>query len=134
MTGAGVDEFFEAVAEKAEEFEREYRPELERRRKQREDQIEEHRQKELGKLMKDMAVSAEGSQNVPKPPSREEDMDTLSDLENEDEDEEIEDGNGESENGLQQRYKQALETSGSGAPDPDDYSFARYIRASQLGM
>ena len=35
MTGKGTDDFFRAVDEKAKEFERDYRPELERRREAR---------------------------------------------------------------------------------------------------
>ena len=135
MTGAGVDEFFEAVSEKAQEFERDYQPELERRRKQRGEQIEEKRQRELGRLMKDMAVSGEGGPKATKGPTApNDDMDMLSDLEDENDDEEAEeDVDGEGRDGLQQRYKQALEA--SGAPDPgEDHSFARYIRASQMGM
>ena len=63
MTGQGVDEFFEAVKEKADEFNRDYKPELERRRQKRDDDKNASREKELGKLMKDMAVST-------KPPSK----------------------------------------------------------------
>jgi GPN-loop GTPase len=134
MTGAGIDEFFEAVAEKAQEFERDYKPELERRRKQRETQVEQNRQKELGKLMKDMAVSGEGSSKISKAAAvSNDDMDTISDLEDDEDDDEVEDvGEAEERDGLQQRYKQALDA--SGAPDPEDHSFARYIRASQMGI
>lgn len=37
MTGDGVDDFFKAVEEKRQEFERDYKPELERKKKERED-------------------------------------------------------------------------------------------------
>jgi len=129
MTGAGVKEFFEAVDKKAQEFERDYKPELERRKKQRAEKKEESRQKELGKLMKDMAVSGEGGPKVAKkPPSPNDDMDTLSDLEDEDdEDEIVEDENEHGELGLQDRYKQAL--TASGQAEPEDVSWARYIRS-----
>ncbi|KAG0649918.1 GPN-loop GTPase 1 [Hyphodiscus hymeniophilus] len=125
MTGAGVDEFFAAVDEKAQEFERDYKPELERRKKQRDDEKIAGREKELGKLMKDMAVSGEPSRKAPtheKP-----DMDTLSDMEDD------EDGDDEEneENGLSSRYKQALEQE-TGGPGNDDHSFTRYLRASQM--
>jgi GTPase SAR1 family protein len=128
MTGAGMKEFFEAIDEKAQEFERDYRPELERRKKQRAEKEEESRQKELGKLMKDMAVSGEGGPTVTnKPPVPNDDMDTLSDLEDEDdEDETVDDENKEGEAGLEDRYKQAL--AASGQADPEDVSWARYIR------
>jgi len=131
MTGAGIKEFFEAVDEKTQEFERDYKPELERRKKQRDEKEEESRQKELGKLMKDMAVSGEGGPKIAKKtPPPNDDMDTLSDLEDEEEDDEtVEDANDEGEAGLEDRYKQALAASGQAAPE--DVSFARYIRASQ---
>ena len=126
MTGAGVEEFFEAVNEKSEEFNRDYKPELERRRKERDDEKTANREKELGKLMKDMAVSGEPSsqESAEKP-----DMETLSDIEDESEEE---DGSGEGEN-LNARYKKALAESG-GTSNNDDYSFTRYLRASQMNM
>jgi GTPase SAR1 family protein len=130
MTGAGMKEFFEAVDEKAQEFERDYKPELERRKKQRAEKEEESRQKELGKLMKDMAVSGEaGPKLAERPPVPNDDMDTLSDLEDEDDEDDEGDDEKEGEAGLEDRYKQAL--AGSGAPNPEDVSFARYIRTSQ---
>jgi GPN-loop GTPase len=129
MTGAGIKEFFEAVDEKAEEFERDYRPELERRKKQREEQEKENRQKELGKLMRDMAVSGDGGPRIAKgSPVPNDDMDTLSDLEDEDGD----DGNEEEESGLTERYKQAL--AGSATQDSHESDSLRYIRGSQLKM
>ncbi|TVY25815.1 GPN-loop GTPase [Lachnellula hyalina] len=127
MTGAGITEFFEAVQGKAEEFERDYKPELERKRKAREDEKIQNREKELGRLMKDMAVSGEPSSRK-KP---ETDMDTLSDMEDDDEDEEEGD---ESEEGLAARYKQALADSGGEKPSNEDYSFTRYLKASQMNM
>lgn len=129
MTGAGIDDFFKAVDEKAEEFNRDYKPELERRKKQREEDKIANREKELGRLMKDMAVSGEpSSRNKP-------DMDTLSDME-EDEDE----GDGEAQDdedtdGLSARYKQALaDSGGSETAVNEDHSFARYLKASQMNM
>jgi len=124
MTGAGINEFFEAVGEKAKEFERDYKPELERRKTLREEGKHANREKELGKLMKDMAVSGEPSSKQPKL-----DMDTLSDME-EDNSEEEGDGN---EEGLSTRYKQALADAG-GPSNEDNHSFTRYLRASQMNM
>lgn len=140
MTGAGIDEFFGAVEEKAQEFDRDYKPELERRRKLRDDQKEANREKELGKLMKDMAVTGEiGAKNssVKQAGAATDDMDTISDLEDEsDEDDEVEeDEAGEEREGLDAKYKQALVNSGHPTSTTgDDNSFARYIRASQMGM
>ncbi|POS87868.1 putative GTPase npa3 [Erysiphe pulchra] len=59
MTGQGVDEFFEAVAVKACEFDRDYKPELERRKKQRNNEKLAKREQDLAKLMSDMEVSSE---------------------------------------------------------------------------
>ncbi|KAH6663865.1 putative GTPase npa3 [Halenospora varia] len=123
MTGAGINEFFEAVQEKAEEFERDYKPELERKRKARDEEKKAFREKELGKLMKDMAVSKEPSSSK----KSDIDMDTISDLEDEP-DEEDEDGEG-----LTERYKQAL-AEGSEENKNDEHSFTRYLRASQMGL
>jgi len=128
MTGAGINEFFEAVAEKAEEFNRDYKPELERKRKQRDDEKIANREKELGKLMKDMAVSGEPSS---KKTTEEPDMDTLSDMEDESEEDDEARENNDLE-GLNTRYKQALaDTEGPRTSTGDDHSFTRYLRASQ---
>ncbi|KUJ07950.1 putative GTPase npa3 [Mollisia scopiformis] len=129
MTGQGIPEFFEAVAEKAKEFDRDYKPELERRKKQREEEKLANRDKELGKLMKDMAVSGEPSSKKSMP-----DMDTLSDMEDEQDDEEDVDEEKEGgEDGLSSRYKQALAESGESSKE-EDYSFARYLRTSQMNL
>lgn len=132
MTGQGVDEFFEAVREKKEEFERDYRPELERRRKERAKEKEVRREKELGKLMRDMNV--EGARRPKKA-----EPETVSDMEDEDEEEEgvesDEDGSREDKDGgLAQRYKQAMRDDGDpGDPSHDDFSFAKYVRSANVG-
>ncbi|EHK99783.1 putative GTPase npa3 [Glarea lozoyensis 74030] len=128
MTGAGIKEFFEAVGEKAEEFNKEYKPELDRKRKQREADKIANREKELGKLMKDMAVSGEPSTR--KAPVAV-DNDTLSDMEDD-----ADDAAEDDDEGLTSRYKQALdETTGhEEGSAQDDHSFARYIKASQMGF
>jgi len=129
MTGAGINEFFEAVAEKAEEFNRDYKPELERKRKQRDDEKIANREKELGKLMKDMAVSGEPSSKTSSEPP---DMETLSDMEDDSTDEEADAGDDDPE-GLNTRYKQALaDTEGPRTATGEDHSFTRYLRASQM--
>lgn len=151
-TGQGVNEFFEAVAEKAKEFERDYKPELERRRATREKEKETRREKELGRLMKDMNVSGAGSgtSNGLKraKANQKKEPETISDIEDEDEedvpahmaepdeedmDEEDEEGP-KSPDGLSQRYRQALADEGgaSNAPSSEDHSFTRYLRASQI--
>lgn len=138
MTGAGINEFFEAVGEKAQEFERDYKPELDRRRKQREVEKAENREKELGKLMKDMAVSGEPSSRATKSGAAADtkiDMDTLSDMDDSDEEGGI-DEDAEDTEGLNQRYQEALAESGRNktAADHDDNSFTRYLRTSQMNL
>ena len=97
MTGKGIDEFFEAVELKRGEFERDYRPELERRLKERKDEKAGKKQKELGKLLKDMNVggnaggnsrSAAGLRSAKA--AQEKQRGTLSDLDDDDDDDEDE--------------------------------------------
>ncbi|KAJ5679464.1 hypothetical protein N7462_007708 [Penicillium macrosclerotiorum] len=143
MTGDGVEEFFEAVETKRQEFERDYKPELERKKQEREENKSAQRELELGKLMKDMSVSGSGRRERKGP---EPGPETVSEAEDEEEDEIIKrglaDGEDDSDDdyegpdagddeGLSQRYKEAL--SGSQNPPSDaDNSFARYLRASQM--
>ncbi|KAG0159937.1 hypothetical protein PDIDSM_7464 [Penicillium digitatum] len=141
MTGDGVEEFFEAVETKRQEFERDYKPELERKKKEREDQTSSQRELELGKLMKDMNVS--GSNRQPKKPTGE--PETVSEAEDEEddiikrgladgEDSDYEDyvgPNAGNDQGLSQRYQEALAGSQS-APSEQDNSFTRYLRASSM--
>ncbi|KAI4121937.1 MAG: hypothetical protein LQ347_006689 [Umbilicaria vellea] len=153
MTGKGVNEFFEAVAEKAKEFERDYKPELERRRQERQKDKEGRREKELGKLMKDMNVSGNGKKssgglNRAKA-AQKNDIDTISDIEDEvesddearmvepdedDMDEEVDEEGVTAGEGLTQRYKQALaESEGTqGGPSSEDHSFTRYLNATSM--
>ena len=142
MTGQGVDEFFEAVGHKAEEFEREYKPELEKKRKEREEQKKNMKEKELGRMMEDMNVE-ESSSSTSHQKKKKEDPATLSDVSSSDDEEDGDGRAGQSgsdeemdgEDGLSSRYKQALNDSsggaGSGSKD-DDHSFARYLRASNM--
>jgi len=131
MTGAGIDDFFAAVAEKTDEFNKDYKPELERKRKERDDEKKANREKELGKLMKDMAVSGEpSSTNTEEKPN----MDTLSDIEDDSSDDEagVEDDDAD---GLNSRYQKALADSDGGrAATDDDHSFTRYLKTNQMNM
>lgn len=146
MTGDGIDEFFEAVEEKRQEFERDYKPELERKKKEREEMKANQREMELGKLMKDMNVSgssrpkrAEEAETVSEAEEEEEEaaaasrkgeFDAPDDVDSDDEDEVLRAGNDE---GLSQRYKEALADS-KGAPSDQDLSFMRYLRASNINQ
>lgn len=144
MTGDGVDEFFEAVEEKRQEFERDYKPELERKKKEREENKANQREVELGKLMKDMNVSGSGRREGQGP---EVGPETVSEAEDEEEDEIIKrglaDGEDDSEEdyegpsagndeGLSQRYQQALGSQSQ--PSDQDNSFTRYLRATGMNQ
>ena len=152
MTGFGAKEFFDAVAEKATEYERDYKPELERRREQRQTEKEGRREKELGKLMQNMNVHSGSTKTsgASKSTTLRKDAHTLSDLEDErDDDVEVEmtepddddtDGGDEEggDGGLTKRYKNALADEGgsggrAGPATNDDHSFTRYLRANQMG-
>ncbi|KXG52970.1 uncharacterized protein PGRI_000200 [Penicillium griseofulvum] len=142
MTGDGVEEFFEAVETKRQEFERDYKPELERKKKEREDQKSSQQELELGKLMKDMNVSGSTRKQPGKP---NEEPETVSEAEDEEdeiikrgladgEDSDYEDyvgPNAGNDEGLSQRYQEALSGSKS-APSEQDNSFTRYLRASNM--
>ena len=145
MTGDGVEEFFKSVQDKKEEFIRDYQPELERRRKQREKDKAERRGKELGRLLKDMNVSGSQKGKEKKGATKDE-PETVSDAEDMeeeeqegmmlDDDENDDDDEGEDmESGLEQRYQQALKDNrgGEGGPSGDDFSFARYMHKANLG-
>lgn len=137
MTGDGVDDFFKAVEEKRQEFERDYKPELERKKKEREDSKTAKRELELGKLMKDMNVSGASQQRRP----GDNEPETVSDAEEEeevraaeeDDDDSDEEGapRAEADEGLSQRYQEALSESQHVASD-QDFSFARYLRANNI--
>lgn len=133
MTGEGIDEFFVAVEEKKGEFNRDYKPELERRREERDREKKQRREKELDRLLKDMKVSGD----LPTGSARKDDPETVSDVEDDDDfrgdivdpddDEEMEDKDG----GLEERYKQALgQGNDSGVTTGDDFSFARFTHAA----
>lgn len=134
MTGDGVEDFFSAVEEKRQEFERDYRPELERKKTERAAQVAERRDIELGKLMKDMAVSNQDKNKVDEPETvseAEEDPHGDDDLIGGDENDGLsgEEDSASAEVGLASRYKQAL--ADTSQPSDEDISFMRYIRASQ---
>lgn len=153
MTGKGIPEFFEAVADKAREFERDYKPELEKRRQERQSDKANRREKELGKLMRDMNVSRPTRKSSAEleqaQATKGRSFDTVSDEENEIEsdieaemvepdEEEVdeEDGQGEAavENGLASRYKKALAEEGGSRPgqSSEDHSFTRYLHATEM--
>ncbi|KAK2755959.1 hypothetical protein FQN54_005756 [Arachnomyces sp. PD_36] len=145
MTGDGVDEFFEAVEVKRQEFERDYKPELEKKRKERAEEKEGQRDVELGKLMREMNV-ATGSSDAATRTKKE--PETISDIEDEDDEDDDEDGNNDvldqgglggggdsahEDSSLSQRYRQALAESGSHASQASqEERTARYLKSSNM--
>lgn len=136
MTGEGMDEFFKGVETKKEEFERDYKPELERRKAEREKDKIASRERELDKLMKDMKVG--GGKTKVKP--RKEESETVSDVEDEeamamDDDDDSDEDIDDAEGGYEKRYQQALKDSRGeeGGPSGDDFSFVRYMHKANIG-
>jgi GTPase SAR1 family protein len=127
MTGAGVDEFFEAVQVKAEEFNRDYQPELERRRAEREENKKKAREKELDKMMKGLNMVGEGASAPKVGDVKDEDEDMAPYSEGDDDDEEDDDEN--DREGLQSRYEAAMQGQ-SESTLPQDASFAKYLHTS----
>lgn len=120
MTGEGVNEFFEAVESKIDEFERDYQPELEKRQADRTKNKEDQRQKEISKLMKDMSVDDKPEKDQ---------SDPLSDMDDEDDDmDDQEDGQGT--DGLEGRFQRVLKGSQRSA---QDLSFERYLNSAKIG-
>ena len=149
-TGHGVDDFFEAVKKKAEEFERDYRPELEQRWKERDAEKERPgQQQELGRMMEDMQVDNKRAKTS-RPPRKPE-PETISDIEDEDdedeeeggelldpdsdedEDEDDEDEDNAAGQNLSERYKKAMGRGrGHNNPSGEDLSFAKYIHTANV--
>ena len=151
VTGDGVDDFFEAVEEKREEFEKDYKPELERRRKEAEAQKAQVRDQQVNRMMKDMNVSVSSKAKKTGKYAPKEEPETVSDAEAMEDDEEEggmeedelsglvdpdspEEGEDEDvretfEDGLKARYQQALKGSGGGAGGVG--KAAEYIQGSQ---
>ena len=139
MTGAGIDTFFEAVEGKRQEFDSEYKPELERRRAERDLEKEERREKEVARMMKDMGVGGSKSRTKAGASSRpREEAETVSDAEQMSSDDEgaglvdpdeADEEDEDAEAGLQARYEQALN---DGKADPGEASFAKYIATANL--
>ncbi|MDA4133612.1 MAG: ATP/GTP-binding protein, partial [Thaumarchaeota archaeon] len=122
MTGHGIDEFFAAVQQKAEEFRRDYQPELEKRRAERDEAKKKERERELDKMMKGMSVTPQAG----KTQDGEDDdgIETFSNPDSGDEDDDERD-----REGLQARYEAAM------VADQDstaaDASFAKYLHTQR---
>jgi hypothetical protein len=114
-----VDEFFEAVEEKKQEFLRDYLPELERRRAERDEQKKAAREKELDKMMQGMTV---GGQPAPKKDD-DDDVDVPSDDDDTDSDDEVK------KQSLQERYQAAMGDNEDSIMA--DASFAKYLHTQR---
>ena len=125
-TGDGVDDFFEAVEIKRKEFNQDYKPELERRRKQREEEKVAGKEQDLTKVMHDLNVSATQRKKVAKAGSDFDDEDEDAN----DPDQYPDDMEEAEEDDLSSRYKAALRGSGAKG-DVGDKSFANYLASSQ---
>jgi GTPase SAR1 family protein len=147
MTGDGVDDFFDAVQDKREEFEREYKPELEARKTEMEAVKAGSTEKEMQRLMQDMEVSSKAKgtgkyrrtapKEEPETVSEAEEMDGESSedeakwVERDDDEVEEEQVNAREEATLQGRYAQAMKDESSGAALSG--GAGEYIRRTQGG-
>ncbi|KAK8096760.1 GPN-loop GTPase 1 [Apiospora kogelbergensis] len=131
MTGQGIDDFFVAVKEKSEEFQRDYQPELERKRNEREENKRRAREKELDKMMKGMSM-ATGASSSATPggvqPPNDDDLDVISDG---DDGDDFADDDEMDREGLQARYEAAMQ--GEDESTMADASFAKYIHTQRQG-
>ncbi|KAK3389174.1 hypothetical protein B0H63DRAFT_463114 [Podospora didyma] len=126
LYGTGIDEFFDAVKEKAEDFKRDYQPELEKRREEREENKKKARERELEKMMKGMAMGGAAKDlNVGDVKEDEEGLNTLS---SDDESSDEPDDDEYDREGLQSRYEAATQNEDSTAADA---SFAKYLYTQQ---
>jgi len=122
MTGEGIDDFFEAVEEKRKEFERDYRPELEKRRKQREQESANRKEEELTKVMRDMNMESRGKP-APRFPAEDSENDEDDGLEPDDYPDQEKDDDEEAS--LKRRYQNALKE--QGGLDENDPYLARMV-------
>jgi hypothetical protein len=128
MTGQGIDEFFEAVQQKAEEFKRDYQPELERRRNEREENKRKAREREVEKMMKGMALGGEpgSTPSIGDVKDGAEEIEPYSEGDDDDEDEDDDENDRE---GLQARYEAAMQAEGEPTLTADA-SFAKYLHTA----
>jgi GPN-loop GTPase len=120
--GTGMDEFFEAVEEKKQEFIQDYLPELERRRTERDEEKKKARDKELDKMMQGMTVDGQAAHK------NDDDDDGLENVSDGMDDDDDDDDDLDRE-GLQARYQAAM-------GDNDDSimaeaSFAKYLHTQR---
>lgn len=56
VSGAGMDELFVEVGKCVEEYEKEYKPEMERLRKEKEERLAEEKKRNVEKLLSDLTL------------------------------------------------------------------------------
>ncbi|TEA14111.1 GPN-loop GTPase 1 [Colletotrichum sidae] len=122
--GTGMDEFFAAVQEKAEEFKQDYLPELQRRREEREEQKRKAREHELDKMMKGMSVDAGKKPQVVKPDDDDDGIEVASDVDDDDMPDDEDD-----KEGLEARYRAAMEAESESIAA--EGSFVKYLHTRQ---
>ena len=123
MTGDGVEEFFEQVEVKRGEFERDYRPELERRVKARREEEGKRKEEDLTRVMRDMGVSGKS-----KGLKRKDVDDYMSDDDDDLEEQDYPDAEREDPgDSLKRRYENALRDQGA-QMNPDDESILKHIK------
>ncbi|KAK4189422.1 putative ATPase NPA3 [Podospora australis] len=129
LYGTGIDEFFEAVQDKAEEFKRDYQPELDRRREEREKNKEKQRERELAKMMNSMNMGEGGPSTSAFADIKADDDDEPAPILSSDEDDDDDDIDEDDREGLQARYEAAMEAQADSVTA--DASFAKYIHTQQ---
>lgn len=135
MTGDGVDDFFAAVEEKRQEFEKDYKPELEKRRREREQESAGQKANDLTRIMKDMNVDPSRStkqmpqtRRTPADDSSGDDDDDDGDDDDKNDPDNYPDAEREDddEQSLRRRYRNALREQGLQVDD-DDPTIAQMI-------
>jgi putative protein kinase ArgK-like GTPase of G3E family len=119
MTGDGIDDFFAAVEEKRKEFEKDYKPELEKRRRDRQNEAASKKEQDLTKVMRDMNMTSKPK--LATEPTKEESSD---DDDNDDDEQKDDDDYPDAERdddgeGLKKRYQNALKEQGIQVDDDD---------------
>ncbi|KAK5074028.1 hypothetical protein LTR64_006830 [Lithohypha guttulata] len=129
MTGDGIDEFFDAVERKAEEFTRDYKPELERRQQERMKERQDKKSEDLARVMSEMRM--EGKSKTEN--GNEDDDEDEIDPEDARDPDQYPDVRPDSDEALQQRYADTLKKQGLQMNETDK-SFARFVQSSQARM
>lgn len=126
MTGDGIEDFFQAVEKKREEFEKDYRPELERRRAEREKQRATSKDAQLTKVMKDMNIASAARR------ATEDDTDDMNDDDDEAEDEENypDEEREDPDISLKKRYQNSLREQGIELP-ANDRSLDQFLASNR---